>query len=150
MTTIQGHPHVFKRRIRIENGDGNVFGDRRRAERRSAGWQSRYLVTGERMSQVFVADDDFSSCVLRDLTTDGAGLHCSGQPLSVGDRILLDLQLGERNRASIKVAGEVRHAANADDGSVSAGIEFTEVGDLERALLLRLVRDLQEPARQSA
>ena len=63
---------------------------------------------------------------------------------------MLDLQLGARHRASIKVTGEVRHTASADDGSVNAGIEFTEVGDLERALLVRLVRGLKEPARRTA
>ena len=68
----------------------------------------------------------------------------------MGDEILLDLPLGERQRASIKVTGEVRHTASAEDGSVNAGIEFTEVGDLERALLLRLVRTLEEPVRQTA
>ena len=83
-------------------------------------------------------------------TTAGVGLRCPASELSVGDRVLLDLQLGERHRASIKVTGEVRHAECDDDGAVRAGIEFVEVGDLERALLVRLVRDLQEPAPQPA
>ena len=56
---------------------------------------------------------------------------------------MLDLQLGARQRARIKVRGEVRHTTSAEDGSINAGIEFTEVGDLERALLVRLVRDLR-------
>jgi hypothetical protein len=44
------------------------------------------------------------------------------------------------------VTGEVRHAVADDNGVVTAGLELVEVGDLERALLLRLVREL-EPAR---
>jgi hypothetical protein len=44
----------------------------------------------------------------------------------------------------------VRHTVSTDDGSINAGIEFTEVGDLERALLVRLVRGLKEPARRTA
>ena len=141
---------MFKRRICTGTGNGKSFGDRRRSPRRAAGWESRFLVKDEEREQIFLNDSDFSECVLRDLTTAGAGLHCSDPTLTVGDRILLQLQLGERHRATIRVTGEVRHAASAHDGSVSAGIEFTEVGDLERALLMRLVRDLKEPARQIA
>ncbi len=140
---------MFKRRIRT-SGDGRTISDRRRTERRLAGWDSRFLIApadGER-ELVYVTDADYSDCTLRDITTVGVGLRVHGAELSVGDRILLDLQLGERHRASIKVTGEVRHAAASDDGSWNAGIEFTVVGDLERALLARLVRDLEEPAPQ--
>ena len=140
---------MFKRRIRT-GSDGRTFGDRRQAQRCAAGWESRYFVTDEGREQVYLADSDYSSCLLRDLSTAGAGLHCSEPTLAVGDSVLLDLRLGRSHRASIKVKGEVRHAASADDGSVSAGIEFTEVGDLERALLFRLVRDLEVPERQTA
>lgn len=140
---------VFKRRIRTPGG-GSTITDRRRTERRLAGWDSRFLIApadGER-ELVYVTDSDYSDCTLRDLTTVGAGLRGHGAELSVGDRIVLDLQLGARHRASIKVTGEVRHAAASDDGSWNAGIEFTAVGNLERALLARLVRDLEQPAPQ--
>jgi hypothetical protein len=91
----------------------------------------------------YVADGDYTECVVRDLTTTGVGFDFAGCDLAVGDRVLLDLRLGERHRASIRVAGEVRHAAADDEGVVTAGVEFVEVGDLERALLLRLVRALE-------
>jgi hypothetical protein len=114
------------------------------------GWGSRYLVTDEERSYAYVTDSEYSECVLRDLTTAGAGLHCADSELAIGDRILLDLKLGERHGASIKVTGEVRHASCTDDGEVRAGIEFVDVGDLERAILFRLVRDLQTREPQNA
>jgi PilZ domain len=140
---------VFKRRHGSSSTPARPSGDRRHTPRRTAGWQSRYLVADEDREKVYLTDSDFTECVVRDLSTAGAGLRCSDPDLSIGDRVLLDLQLGERHRASIKVKGEVRHAAY-DDGVVDAGIEFVEVGDLERALLLRLVRDLKDRAPQNA
>jgi hypothetical protein len=92
-----------------------------------------------------VSDSDYTECFVRDLSTTGVGLHSSGGELAVGDRVLLDLRLGARHGASIRVTGEVRHAVADDNGVVTAGLELVEVGDLERALLLRLVREL-EPA----
>jgi c-di-GMP-binding flagellar brake protein YcgR len=93
--------------------------------------------------QVYVADSDYTDCVLRDLSTAGVGLHAAGPELEIGARLLLDLRLGARQRASIRVTGEVRHTTSDGTGRVTAGVEFVEVGNLERALLLRLVRDLQ-------
>ncbi len=125
-------------------------GDRRRARRQPAGWASRYLVTDETHRLSFRASSDYAPCVLRDLSVAGAGLELSGREAAVGDRVVLDLQLGERQRASIQITGEVRHAGPAGDGVVVAGVEFVEVGDLERALLLRLVRNLQSSVRELA
>ncbi len=93
---------------------------------------------------------EYAPCVLRDLSVAGAGLELSGRDAAVGDRVVLDLQLGERQRASITVTGEIRHAEPVDDGLVVAGVEFVDVGDLERALLLRLVRNLQSNVRELA
>ena len=64
-------------------------------------------------------------------------------------RIELDLPLGAHRRASIQVRAEVRHTA-VDDGAARAGLEFIDVGDLERALLLRLLRDMDNAESQSA
>jgi hypothetical protein len=120
-------------------------GERRRDARRAAGWNSRYLVDDPDRDQLYISDSDYTECFVRDLSATGVGLHSTGGELAVGDRVLLDLRLGARHGASIRVTGEVRHAAAHDNGVVSAGLELVEVGDLERALLLRLVRDL-EPA----
>jgi hypothetical protein len=141
---------VFTRRKRSAHASTRPAGDRRRATRGVAGWDSRYLVDDPDREQVYVSDSDYTDCVLRDLSTAGVGFHSTGAELEVGDRLLLDLRLGERLRASIRVTGEVRHAAADEDGVVSAGVEFVEVGDLERALLLRLVRDLEPPRAENS
>jgi hypothetical protein len=121
------------------------YGERRRDTRRAAGWNSRYLVDDPDRDHLYISDSEYTECFVRDLSTTGVGLHSAGGELAVGDRVLLDLRLGARHGASIRVTGEVRHAVADDEGVVSAGLELVEVGDLERALLLRLVRDL-EPA----
>ena len=82
-------------------------------------------------------------CVLRDLSISGAGVELPDREVAVGDHVVLDLQLGDRQRASIQLAGVVRHAATDHRGIVIAGIEFVDVGDLERALLIRLLRNMQ-------
>ena len=74
---------------------------------------------------------------------------CPVSELSVGDGLVLDLQLGEHRRASIRLAGEVRYARTDHEGVVRAGIEFVAVGDLERALLLRLLRERSAQARRT-
>ena len=109
------------------------------------------LLTDEGREQVYLADSDYSGlCAPRPLHRRSriALQRADAEPWATPSSSTSDW--GARHRASIKVKGEVRHAASADDGSVSAGIEFTEVGDLERALLFRLVRDLEVPERQTA
>ncbi len=142
---------MFKRRTRRAEAQLQMGADRRRATRQTAGWASRYVVANESTHIWYLAGAEYAPCVLQDLSLTGAGLELSSRDdVSVGDRVVLDLQLGERQRASIKVTGEVRHAKPVEAGTVVAGIEFTEVGDLERALLHRLLRDLGTKKRQPA
>jgi ribosomal protein L6P/L9E len=114
-----------------------------------AGWDSRYRVADPAREHGYISDSDYTECVLRDLSMAGVGFRSVDRQLAVGDRVVLDLRLGERHRASIRVTGEVRHAAPDDNGVINAGVEFVEVGALERALLLRLVRDLEQPRAQT-
>jgi hypothetical protein len=123
--------------------------DRRRTDRRAAGWQSQYVLADGADELWFLAAASQASCVVRDLSVAGACLELPEGDVSVGDRMVLDLQLGERRGPTIRLAADVRHATTDDDGQVRAGIEFDEVGDLERALLLRLVRDLDSLERQA-
>jgi hypothetical protein len=109
-----------------------------------AGWDSRYLVADPDREHSYVSDSDYTECVLRDLSMAGVGFRSADRGLTVGDRVVLDLRLGERHRASIRVTGEVRHTTPDHDGVINAGVEFVEVGALERALLLRLVNDLEQ------
>jgi hypothetical protein len=118
-------------------------------KRQSAGWDGRYRVVDESREHLHYAGDDYESCVLTDLSMEGAGVHLPEGEIAVGDCIELDLPLGAHRRASIQVRAEVRHAA-VDDGAARAGLEFIDVGDLERALLLRLLRDMSTAESQSA
>src|SRR4051794_36417132 len=138
---------MFRRRGPQADGQPR-FGDRRKAKRQSAGWESRYRVVDESREHLHYAGDDYETCVLTDLSMEGAGLHLAeagseNAGIEVGDRIELDLPLGAHRRASIQVRGEVRHTT-VDEGSPRAGLAFVEVGDLERALLLRLLRDMNQ------
>ena len=140
---------MFKRRARAEGR--SRFGDRRKAKRQCAGWESRYRVVDESREHLHYAGDDFEPCVLLDLSMEGAGLHLTEGDVAVGDQVELDLPLGAHRRASIQVRGEVRHADERDgDGPARAGLAFVEIGDLERALLARLLRDMHQSASQSA
>jgi len=89
------------------------------------------------------AASDKDPCVVRDLSVAGAGLELSDREVAVGDLVALNLQLGDGRVASIRLNGEVRHTAKNHQGLVTAGIEFVNVGDLERALLVRLLRDIE-------
>jgi len=139
---------MFKRRGARAEGQPR-FRDRRKTKRQTAGWEGRYRVVDEAREHLHYAYDDYETCVLTDLSMEGAGLYLTRGDVNVGDRIELDLPLGANRRASIQVRGEVRHASS-DDGAPRAGLEFVDVGDLERALLLRLLRDLHGSASQSA
>ena len=138
---------MFKRRAPRAEGQPR-FGDRRKAKRQAAGWESRYRVVDEAREHLHYAGDDFEPCVLTDLSMEGAGLRLPDGEVTVGDRIELDLPLGAHRRASIQVRGAVRHTTS--DGVPRAGLEFVEVGDLERALLYRLLRDMNQTAAQTA
>ena len=92
------------------------FGDRRKAKRQAAGWESRYRVVDVEREHLHYAGDDYETCVLTDLSMEGAGVHLVAGEVTVGDRVELDLPLGENRHASIQVTAEVRHAT-VDDGS---------------------------------
>jgi hypothetical protein len=139
---------MFKRRAPRTEGQKR-FGDRRRAKRQHAGWEGQYRVVDEAREHLHFSADDFAPCVLADLSLEGAGLQLADAEVTVGDRVELDLPLGARRRATIKLRGEIRHTTPASDGA-RAGIEFIDVGDLERALLLRLLRDMDGAAARSA
>jgi hypothetical protein len=139
---------LFKRRGARADGRPRV-GERRKTKRQVAGWRGRYRVVDVSREHLRYAHDDFKPCLLTNLSMKGVGLHLDQGMVQVGDCIELDLPLGAHRRASIQVRGEVRHSAS-DDGTPRAGLEFVEVGDLERALLLRLLRDMKDSTPQHA
>jgi c-di-GMP-binding flagellar brake protein YcgR len=117
-----------------------VFGRKRRHGRRErAGWFGRYV-------PVESPERDWSRCRVLDVSTGGAGLELLGADdqagdqvgARVGDRIAVDLQLIRSNLARVTLTAEVRHATRIPVG-VRVGVHFVDVGELERALLDRLV-----------
>ena len=63
-------------------------------EASAAGWESRYRVVDEEREHLHYAGEDYETCVLTDLSMEGAGLHFDDGDVTVGDRIELDLPLG--------------------------------------------------------
>lgn len=108
---------------------------RRRARRESAGWLGRYASERDPARE-------WSRCRVLDVSTGGVGLELLGLDpdvgIDVGDRFVIDIQLVRSTMARLTLTGEVRHCAAVDDG-VRVGLRFLDVGELERALLLRLV-----------
>ena len=141
---------MFKRRNQDPDGQQRPRSDRRRASRQPADWDSGFVVMPEARQYSYVSKSDYAACTLRDLSMEGVGVQLADGSVEIGDRVVLDLPLGERQRASIQLTGEVRHAAPDRNGVVMAGIQFVDVGALERALLYRLLRDLGPRARQTA
>jgi PilZ domain len=125
------------------------FGDRRKSERQTAGWESRYRVVDEEREHLHYAGDDYERCVVTDLSMDGAGIHVTSGDVAVGDRVELQVPLGAHQRASIRVRGEVVRASSGEPAPRTE-LAFVKVGDLERALLHRLLRDMKSPASKSA
>lgn len=99
---------------------------------------------------VFLSAYDYTPCVLQDLSMKGAGLELPVADVAIGDRVVLKVPLGERQRATIRLTGEIRHATPDPGGFATAGVEFVDVGDLERALLLRLLKDMETRTHQDA
>jgi c-di-GMP-binding flagellar brake protein YcgR len=104
---------------------------RRRARREAAGWLGRYALDAS-------VWPEWSRCRVLDVSAGGVGLELLGPPVTLGDRVVVDLQLVRSNMARITLTGEVRHVSLSDD-SQRVGLRFVDVGELEHALLLRLV-----------
>lgn len=89
---------------------------------------------------------DLAPCVVRDLSSLGAGLEFAAPEPAVSAHVVVQLQLRDHDRASIKLTGLVRHVWTERPGVVRAGIEFIAVGNLERALLHQAVHELEARA----
>jgi hypothetical protein len=116
------------------------------------GWGGRYAVRDPEHTDDFFLETRQSGCVVHDLSPVGAGLELDDFSVAVGDTLVIDLNLTEHRRApTIRVHGVVRHTTAIDDGDrpVRAGVEFVHVGDLERALLHRLIAGRSQATRQA-
>ena len=118
------------------------------------GWLGRYAVEPPRRHEwdvTYHGTLDWARCRVVDVAARGAGLDLLGAEVAVGDRLIVDLQLIRSNMASVTLTGEVRHTAPGDGVGQRAGLEFVDVGDLERALLHRLLqRQKRQPTHLEA
>ena len=131
---------MFRRSVQIEERPRHT-GDRRVHPRHRIEWKSRFAVRDAARLYQFFDDGTQAQCEVRDLSVAGAGLNLAGHEVAVGDRIRLDLWLTAEHRgASIRLDGVVRHTRSDDEG-VIAGVEFLEVGLIERALLVQLLEE---------
>jgi hypothetical protein len=143
---------VFSRRARQTTPNAAPRRDRRAVPRLRLGWASRYAKRDPDRTDDFFIETRQSGCVVRDLSPIGAGLELDDPEVAVGDTLVIDLNLTEHRRApTIRVHGVVRHTTPTDDGDrpVRAGVEFVDVGDLERALLHRLIADRAHATRHA-
>jgi c-di-GMP-binding flagellar brake protein YcgR len=110
----------------------DVFGRRRRRARRErAGWLGRY-------ASVTRPDGDWSCCRVLDVSTGGAGLELLGVTARIGEQLVVDVKLVRSAMACVTLLGEVCHVVPTP-GGVRVGVRFVDVGELEQALLRRLV-----------
>lgn len=116
---------------------------RRRGRRQEAGWLGRYALDPSCRHD---RDDttatalDWARCRVLDVSVRGTGLELFGPPVGVGDRLVVDLRLLRSNMASVTLTGEVRYCNPGPHDARRVGLEFVDVGDLEGALLQRLVK----------
>jgi len=114
---------------------------RRRSRRERAGWPGHYARAAsprhewERVSHWSL---EWSGCRVLDVSVDGAALELLGPAVTVGDFVVVDLQLVRSTVTRVALTGEVRHESTVD-GNQRIGIEFVDVSDLEHALLHRLL-----------
>ena len=114
---------------------------RRRSRRELAGWPGHYAPAAsprhewERVSHWSL---EWSGCRVLDVSIGGAALELFGPVVTVGDSVVVDVQLVRNSVARVTLTGEVRHESTVD-GNQRIGIEFVDVSDLEHALLRRLL-----------
>ncbi len=143
---------MFHRRSRQSTPRAGRRRDPRAVEPLPLGWESRYAIGDPDRTDDFFLATRQSACVVRDLSSIGVGLELDDPAVAVGDTLVIDLNLTEHRRApTIRVRGVVRHMTppGAGDRPVRAGVEFIDVGDLERALLHRLIDERTKTARQA-
>ena len=107
---------------------------RNAAERRPVDWLGRYTV--ERFPEL-----GSGHCRVFDVSLDGAGLELFGPAIeeSSGEHLLLELQVVDPDPAGIRLRGLIKNADATDHGSVTVGVDFVDLRDLERGVLASLL-----------
>jgi hypothetical protein len=104
----------------------------RRAPRHPADWFGKYRLDEG-------SDPLWHPCRVIDVSLGGSRLELLGPPATVGDRLLVELQVAEPEVAPHPLYAHVRHVGRGHEGGVFAGVEFAELDDLARSLLELLI-----------
>jgi len=113
--------------------------ERRRADRRPAGWIARLRPDGAR--------DAWSRCKVVDVSETGAGLIASGTPIEEGTRLTLELPGDDGESTGAQMHAIVRHVTTSPDGTMHLGIEFAP--DQPAVVVVKITDDLWTMLTQS-
>lgn len=106
--------------------------ERRRADRRPAGWIARFSPDGAR--------DAWSRCKVVDVSETGAGLIASGTPIEEGTVLTLELPGNDGEPTGTQLDAIVRHVTTSPDGTMHLGIEFAP--DQPAVVVVKITDDL--------
>lgn len=107
---------------------------RRAVERQATDWSARYTVDEH-------PELAWGQCRVIDVSLGGAGLELLGPATDemVGRHVVLELEVAEQV-ARLHLRGTVRNANPTPGGGIRVGVEFDDLGDIERAILGSLLR----------
>jgi hypothetical protein len=106
---------------------------RRRTTRHSVAWQGRCTAADD-------PDRRWTDCHLIDVSIAGAALELSDQPTRVGARLVLEIREVPGEVVGMVFNADVKNVGRTDRG-YRIGVEFVDVGALERAVLRSLFGD---------
>ena len=103
----------------------------RRVLRREVEWRTKFQVEGER-------DLSWRECTVIDVSRGGAGvvLYETTPEQIRHRRLIVEVAVP---KATLRLRGDVRHAAVTDDGGLHVGIAFGALSALERDMLDSLI-----------
>jgi len=95
--------------------------------RREVDWTTKYMLEGFR-------DVRWRPCRVLDVSRDGAGLILgeTNVPEVRAHRIIIEVEVPP---ATLRLCGDVRHAAADGDGNVRVGVQFGTLAAIERDML---------------
>ena len=107
--------------------------NRRRADRQPAIWMGTYRFEGQSSHQ-------WGNCGVFDFSAHGLGMDIRIRCATglVGRRVSVRLPVGDC--MDLTFTGEVRNAKSGPDGIVRAGVEFTDLSEMENSIVDLLER----------
>jgi len=104
------------------------FTQNRRAPRQPGGWFAKFQL-----------DDVWHPCIVHDVSVGGIGLEVHDVELTVGDEIIIDLQVPKAGIGSLVLVGEVRYVLAGAEAASRTGIKFVRLTEEQQAVLNLLV-----------